>query len=185
MTGFDGGQDQTDYFARPTNHPSVATVCRYFGLGRGTDLPGYVMLPAAPGYTQGLRRAGPYGGYLGTAFDPVFATADEHRRDDLGDSKDFYSHTVIPGGEPRLPRLGGDLSLDALNTRRTLAQQIDNAAAAVEAGGHTARRDAAFDLLVSPKARTAFDLSREPTRVRYRYGAGLFGQSVLLARRLI
>lgn len=185
MTGFDGGQDQTDYFARPTNHPSVATVCRYFGLGRGTDLPGYVMLPAAPGYTQGLRRAGPYGGYLGTAFDPVFATADEHKRDDLGDAKDFYSHTVIPGGEPRLPRLGGDITLDALNTRRTLAQQIDNAAAAVDAHGHTARRDAAFDLLVSPKARTAFDLSREPTRVRDRYGAGLFGQSVLLARRLI
>jgi hypothetical protein len=185
MTGFDGGQDQTDYFARPTNHPSVATVCRYFGLGRGTELPGYVMLPAAPGYTQGLRRAGPYGGYLGTAFDPVFATADEHKRDDLGDAKDFYSHTTIPGGEPRLPRLGGDLSLDALNVRRTLAQQMDAAAAAVEARDHLARRDAAFDLLVSPKARTAFDLSREPTRVRDRYGAGLFGQSVLLARRLI
>src|SRR5688572_6061435 len=144
MTGFDGGQAQTDYFARPTNHPSVATVCRYFGLGRGTDLPGYVMLPAAPGYTQGLRRAGPYGGYLGTAFDPVFATADEHKRDNLGDAKDFYSHTNIPGGEPRLPRLGGDLSLDALNTRRTLARQIDDAAAAVDARGHIARRDAAF-----------------------------------------
>ncbi|MFO0799361.1 MAG: DUF1501 domain-containing protein [Gemmataceae bacterium] len=185
MTGFDGGQDQTDYFARPTNHPSVPTVCRYLGLGRGTDLPGYVMLPAAPGYTQGLRRAGPYGGYLGTAFDPVFATADEHKRDNLGDDKDFYSHSTIPGGEPRLPRLDGNLTLDALNTRRTLAQQIDNAAAAVEAGGHLARRDAAFDLLVSPKARTAFDLAREPQRVRDRYGAGLFGQSVLLARRLI
>ena len=28
MTGFDGGQDQTDYFARPTNHPSVPSVCQ-------------------------------------------------------------------------------------------------------------------------------------------------------------
>src|SRR5262249_52454526 len=46
MTGFDGGHDQTDYFARPTNHPSVPSVCQYFGVGRGTDLPGYVMLPA-------------------------------------------------------------------------------------------------------------------------------------------
>ncbi len=185
MTGFDGGQDQTDYFARPTNHPSVATVCRYFGLGRGTDLPGYVMLPAFPGYTQGLRRAGPYGGYLGTAFDPVFSTADEHKRDTLGDDKDFYSHTAIPGGEPRLPKLDGDLTLDALNTRRTLAQQIDSAAAAIDARNHAARRDSAFDLLLSPKARSAFDLGREPTRVRDRYGAGLFGQSVLLARRLV
>ena len=42
------------------------------------DLPGYVMLPAFPGYSQGLRRAGPYGGYLGPKFDPVFSTADAH-----------------------------------------------------------------------------------------------------------
>src|SRR4051812_11419068 len=60
MTGFDGGHDQTDYFARPTNHPSVPSVCQFFGVGRGRDLPGYVMLPAFPGYSQGLRRAGPY-----------------------------------------------------------------------------------------------------------------------------
>ena len=81
MTGFDGGQDQTDYFAKPTNHPSVPSVCQYFGVGRGQDLPGYVMLPAFPGYTQGLRRAGPYGGYLGPQFDPVFSTADAHVKD--------------------------------------------------------------------------------------------------------
>ncbi len=48
MTGFDGGQDQTDYFAKPTNHPSVPSVCQYFGVGHSTELPGYVMLPAAP-----------------------------------------------------------------------------------------------------------------------------------------
>src|SRR5262245_42696104 len=78
MTGFDGGHDQTDYHARPTNHPSVPSVCQYLGVGRGTELPGYVMLPAFPGYTQGLRRAGPYGGYLGPRFDPVFSTADAH-----------------------------------------------------------------------------------------------------------
>ncbi|HUR54134.1 MAG TPA: DUF1501 domain-containing protein, partial [Gemmataceae bacterium] len=60
MTGYDGGHDQTDYFSRPTNHPSVPSVCQYFGVGRGKELPGYVMLPALPGYTQGLHRAGPY-----------------------------------------------------------------------------------------------------------------------------
>ena len=35
MTGYDGGQDQTDYFARPTNHPSVPSVCQHFGVVRG------------------------------------------------------------------------------------------------------------------------------------------------------
>ncbi|MBX9624338.1 MAG: DUF1501 domain-containing protein, partial [Gemmataceae bacterium] len=124
MTGFDGGHDQTDYYARPTNHPSMPSVCQYLGVGRGADLPGYVMLPAVPGYTQGLRRAGPYGGYLGPRFDPVFSTADGHVGHDTGEIKDFYSHTVTPGGEPRLPKLGGALTLDALSTRRSLVGQL-------------------------------------------------------------
>jgi hypothetical protein len=184
MTGYDGGHDQTDYFARPTNHPSVPSVCQFFGVGRGRELPGYVILPAMPGYTQGLRRAGPYGGYLGPRFDPVFATADAHAKDFIAEDKDFYSHSITPMGEPRLPKIGGDLTLDALNARRTLVQQLDSAAR-VDEKHHAHRRDAAFDLLASPKARTAFDLAREPTKLRDRYGPDLFGQSVLLARRLV
>lgn len=185
MTGFDGGQDQMDYYSRPTNHPSVPSVCQYFGVGRSKDLPGYVMLPAVPGYTQGLRRAGPYGGYLGPQFDPVFSTADAHLGKDTSAITDFYSHTITPGGEPRLPKISGDLTLDALSTRRTLVEQLDAGAAAVDAPAHAARRDAAFDLLLSPKAKSAFDLSREPPAVRDRYGRDLFGSSVLLARRLV
>lgn len=185
MTGYDGGHDQTDYFARPINHPSVPSVCQYFGVGRGKDLPGYVMLPALPGYTQGLRRAGPYGGYLGPKFDPVFSTADSHAGDSIASvGTDFYSHTITPRGEPRLPKIGGELTLDALNDRRSLVQQLDAKARLVEPH-HAVRRDAAFDLLLSPKAKSAFDLAREPDKVRARYGNDLFGQSVLLARRLV
>jgi Protein of unknown function (DUF1501) len=185
MTGFDGGHDQTDYFARPTNHPSVPSVCQFFGVGRGKELPGYVILPAMPGYTQGLRRAGPYGGYLGPRFDPVFATAEAHASDSIQESKEFYSHTITPAGEPRLPKIGGELTLDALDRRRSLVDQLDARAAAFDVGPHFARRDAAFDLLLSPKAKTAFDLDREPLKLRERYGRDLFGSSVLLARRLV
>lgn len=185
MTGFDGGHDQTDYFAKPTNHPSVPSVCQYFGVGRGKELPGYVMLPAYPGYSQGLRRAGPYGGYLGPKYDPVFATADHFSGSDTSSDKDFYNPHVPLIGEPRLPKLDGDLTLDILNDRRSLVQQLEAKAATVEAHGHTLRRDAAFDLLLSPKAKTAFDLSKEPAKLRDRYGRDIFGQSVLLARRLV
>jgi hypothetical protein len=185
MTGFDGGHDQTDYFARPTNHPSVPSVCQFFGVGRGKDLPGYVILPASPGYTQGLRRAGPYGGYLGPRFDPVFGTADAHVGKDTSEIKDFYSHSITPQGEPRLPKIDGGLTLDALNRRRSLVEQLEAQAAAIEAGAHSSRRDAAFNLLLSPKAKTAFDLEREPLKLRERYGRDLFGSSVLLARRLV
>jgi hypothetical protein len=185
MTGFDGGQDQTDYFAKPTNHPSVPSVCQYFGVGRGRDLPGYVMLPAFPGYSQGLRRAGPYGGYLGPKFDPVFSTADTFSGADTSTAKDFYNPDVPLTGEPRLPKVGGDLTLDALNDRRSLVQQLDAHAAHFDAKHHADRRDAAFDLLLSPKAKAAFDLAREPEKLRDRYGRDIFGQSALLARRLV
>ena len=45
--------------------------------------------------------------------------------------------------------------------------------------------DAAFRMMTSPQARAAFDLSKEPTTVRERYGMNRFGQCCLLARRLI
>jgi hypothetical protein len=185
MTGYDGGHDQTDYFARPTNHPSVPSVCQFFGVGRGRELPGYVMLPAFPGYSQGLRRAGPYGGYLGPKWDPVFSTADTFSGKDTSSDKNFYNPDVPLTGEPRLPKIGGELTLDALNDRRSLVQQLDSKAAAFDTKNHDVRRDAAFDLLLSPKAKTAFDLSREPEKLRDRYGRDLFGQSALLARRLV
>jgi hypothetical protein len=41
MTGFDGGSDRDNYFAKPTDHPAIATVCQYFGVGRRRDLPPY------------------------------------------------------------------------------------------------------------------------------------------------
>src|SRR6185503_11173872 len=43
----------------------------------------------------------------------------------------------------------------------------------------------AFDLVLSGKARDAFDLTMEPDSVRDRYGRTTFGQSTLLARKLI
>src|SRR5438270_8068691 len=72
MTGYTGGSDREDYFAKPNNHPGMGAVCQYLGVGRRQDLPGYVILPAMPGYSQGLRRAGPYGGFLGAQYEPVF-----------------------------------------------------------------------------------------------------------------
>src|SRR5262249_5587634 len=52
-------------------------------------------------------------------------------------------------------------------------------------GLYTAQSQQVFDLLRSPAARRAFDLGQEPTKVRERYGAHKFGQSTLLARRLV
>ncbi|OWK44354.1 DUF1501 domain-containing protein [Fimbriiglobus ruber] len=186
MTGYTGGQDQVDYYSKPTNHPSIPSICQYFGVGRGTQMPGYVMLPAFPGYSQGLRRAGPYGGYLGSAFDPVFSTCAPKWSREVNADRDFYDHTLQAMGEPDLPKPEGTITLDALDRRRTLVSQIDAQAAQVAGTrGMVDSRRRAFELLMSPGARRAFDVGREAPAARDRYGRDLFGSSVLLARRLV
>jgi len=188
MTGFDGGNDRENYFAKPSDHPSMGTVCQYFGVGHGGALPGYVVLPAYPGYSQGLRRAGPYGGYLGGRFDPLFSTCEPTwPKPTIGDA-DSYDPTMVPMGNPKLPMPSADITLDALDRRRSLVEQFDALTPRLDAPatrGHTERRRKAFALLTSPVARRAFDLELEPPPLRDHYGRDLFGSSTLLARRLV
>jgi hypothetical protein len=189
MTGFDGGNDRENYFAKPTDHPGMGAVCSYLGLNRSGDLPSNVMLPAFPGYSQGLRRAGPYGGYLGAAHDPVFSTCEPIFEKTVDANRDFYDPSYRALGEPKLPPLPGGLTLDAMERRRSLLRQIDDTAKSVSrarsAGVFSKQQERAFALLLSAKAREAFDLGREAPAVRERYGRDLLGQSVLLARRLV
>ena len=66
---------------------------------------------------------------------------------------------------------------------------VEGATAAFEASEDARLMDenfhAAFRMMTSEQARTAFDLSREPESVRERYGMNRFGQCCLLARRLV
>src|SRR5262249_56385388 len=82
-----------------------------------------------------------------------------------------------------------ELTLNRLSNRRTLLQQFDDqrrrAEAWVEQRGYGAKQKLAFNLLTSAAVREAFDLGREPDRLRERYGRSLFGSSTLLARRLL
>ncbi len=188
MTGYTGGQDQRDYFSSPTNHPSMGSVCHYAGLTR-PDVPPYVVLPAYPGYSQGLRRAGPYGGYLGSQYNPLFSQCNPTFNREVDAARDFYNPTLRPIGDPVLPSLEASITLDALDRRRTLLEQVNQHASrldssrAIEMMGIRQRQ--AFDLLMNANTRGAFDLEREPMSVRDRYGRDLFGSSTLLARRLV
>jgi Protein of unknown function (DUF1501) len=188
MTGFTGGNDREDYFSKPSNHPSMGSVLQYLGVGRRKGLPGYVVLPAYPGYTQGLRRAGPYGGYLGGQFNPLFSTCEVRLPRPYDENKDAYNPTLIPLGEPGLPPLPQDVTLDTLDRRRTLLEQVNEQAARLDSTRMrvmSAQQQQAFDVLLSTTARQAFALDREPPTVRDRYGRDVFGTSMLLARRLV
>ncbi|MBI3464938.1 MAG: DUF1501 domain-containing protein [Planctomycetes bacterium] len=185
LTGFTGGNDRENYFAKRTDHPSMGSVCQYVGI-RPPDVPGYVVMPAHPGYSQGLRRAGPYGGYLGSQYDPVITMCDPKF-----ERKGSFYDPVMPMGEPLLPSLDGlpEVTAARLDDRRTLLQQIDTTLATLDAtravDNMTHFQREAFSLLTSAKTRAAFDLSREPPKTRDRYGRNLYGSCMLVARRLV
>lgn len=186
LTGFDGGKDAENYFAKRTDHPSIGSICQYLNVGPD-DLPSYVAMPAFPGYTQALRRSGPYGGYLGSQFDPLFTGCEpSYERESKGD----YD-CVIPLGAPTLPSLGAlpELTADRQEKRFTFLQQLDRDLAKLERSGVVARMDGlkqkAFSLLSSSKTRNAFDISQESTATCADYGSSLWGSSVLIARRLV
>jgi hypothetical protein len=187
LTGFDGGSDRDNYFSKVTDHPGIGTVCQYFGMGRD-DIAPYVMMPAFPGYSQALRRAGPYGGYLGPGFDPLFTQIEPTLANE--DLEGDYEPTIA-SGVPTPPSVAElpDLTVDRLSERKTLLQQIDSGLSAIEKRGPVQRmgkfRDRAFQLLTSTKTRSAFDIDQEDTETRDRYGSHIWGNSALIARRLV
>lgn len=142
-----------------------------------------------PGYSQALRRAGPYGGFLGRKYDPLFSTCDPKLDKPLDPNKDFYDDKVWAIGDPQMPSLDDSLTADTLDRRRSLLQQFDSNARLAEGSPATRELEgwqkSAFDLLLSSRVRTAFDLSQETDPTRDRYGRDLFGSSTLMARRLV
>lgn len=136
-----------------------------------SNLPPFISLARGVVMDSGRRIEGYGGGTLSSSYDPLL----------VGCSGD---------GEVEIPALR---LLDGLNPLRirdrvSLVQQIDAAPRALErAGFDTWDRNfqSAYDLLLDPAARQAFDLTRETEATRARYGYTMFGQSSLLARRLV
>ena len=186
LTGFDGGNDAENYFAKRSDHPSMGSICQHLDIGP-RDVPRYVLMPAFPGYGQSLRRAGPYGGYLGSRYDPLFTVCDtKWDRKGKGDYDPVLAH-----GAPLLPSLDElpSVTADRLDRRRSLLEQFDTRLRGIDKNGSvdgmTKFQQQVFGLLTSPKTRAAFDLSKEPQSVRDRYGDNLWGNSTLVARKLV
>ncbi|HVK16351.1 MAG TPA: DUF1501 domain-containing protein [Fimbriiglobus sp.] len=182
-TGYE--QLMPDQHPRDTDPPSMGSVCEWLRGGRG-ELPDYVYMPTWLGWGQAFRRAGPYGGFLGRRNDALTTECQPHA--DPG-AKPRAGHPAVVRGAPLLPNttFDADLTLDRLNTRRSLLGQLDDQMRETESAAasydRTQRR--AFDLLTSSRMRSAFDLSKEDPRLVDRYGRHLFGHSTLIARRLV
>jgi hypothetical protein len=146
-----------------------------------------------------VARAGPYGGFLGQAYDPIstefVGRGTVKARKTLTDKvwEDFEPYRgITPESRFQLGaigHLGPELTLDRLDGRRTLLEQIENFRRVADArpvrSGIDRHRAMAYDLLGSETLRRAFDLGEESEETRNMYGMTLFGQAALTARRLV
>jgi hypothetical protein len=185
--------------------PFVGSVIDY--LGRATGEPAGRRAPdnlALPFPFSSRRRgevprAGPYAGFLGSAYHPLYAEFHGPATRSVVKTlpgqrlevRDPYLG-VTPEGRFELAsatRLPADVTLDRLDRRRSLVEQFDQARGDLgRTGAGRSRdrfRDLAFALIASDRVRAALDLSREPAPVRESYGMTLFGQAALAARRLV
>lgn len=155
------------------------------------DMPSFVYLPNRLGhmetYSTKLDRPGQYGGWLGHGHDPLatrIQKKDEKDNPYFRDCSDEELDFQIQG-----LALGEGLSLDRLQRRRSLVEQFDQARRHLDRSGAWASydqfRQRAMTLVSSEKVRRALDIRQEPSSVRDRYGRHLFGQSTLVARRLV
>lgn len=189
----------------PAQWPYIGSVVDYVGRikdgDRLPDVPRNLALPWAFSSQRvgEVARAGPYGGFLGQAYDPIstefVGKATKKSTKTLADKtwNDFEPYRgVTPESRFRLgsvSSLGPDLTFDRLDRRRNLLEQFEQARREFDSGtersGIDRHRAMAYSLLGSEKLRNAFDLDRESPETRELYGMTLFGQATLTARRLV
>ena len=135
--------------------------------GRSSGLPPFLVIGGK--LHQGKKAiTGEGGGPLGALYDPFRLEYD-------------------PAHGTRIPALQmpADLPPERLGDRRRLLDAFDRAEKRLARASLDDYRAQAFALLTSPSARQSFDLGLEPDKVKDRYGRTRFGQSCLLARRLV
>ncbi len=151
--------------------PSGGSVAAKVCGSRKSGVPPYVAVPhaASVGLVPGYNGAA----YLGAEFNP------------------FQS-----GGDPNAPnytvqnmKLPNGMSLSDLDDRKRLLGGFDTLRRDLDQSGALANLDKfqqqAYEMISGPAARQAFDIDKEEPRLRDRYGRHSWGQSCLLARRLV
>jgi Protein of unknown function (DUF1501) len=178
----------------PKDWPAMGSVVEYLA-GRGPSgmerpLPAYAVVPNSLGRLQEAGqylRPGEHAGWLGRRYNPLTTVVDKK---DPADNpywrpcEDAELTFAIEGLDP-----GQGVRLDRLNRRVSLLEQFDERRRVLDRVMHLRDFDQfrrrALALVTSEATRRALDIRREPERIRDQYGRHLFGQSSLVARRLV
>jgi hypothetical protein len=137
------------------------------------DVPAHVLLPRPIGNTGGNMPHGQTAGFLGKTYDPFVLNADPS-------DPNFKVPDLLPPDY---------LTALRVDRRKNWREMIDHSVSKFETSQDARLLDStfhsAYTLMSSQKAREAFELHKEPESVRQKYGLNRFGQSCLLARRMI
>ena len=167
LTGFEGPD-----FNKPDNkiqrRPSLGSVAAH---ARGPNVPGMPAYAAVPHLRGGTDNLFHYATYLGGGANPFVVNSDPN-------SARFRVRNLA---------LAGEMTFSRLENRRELLKTLDRERRRIDGGmaDMSEHQQAAFNLLTSRQVRDAFDVSAEPPSLRDAYGRHTFGQSALLARRLV
>jgi hypothetical protein len=146
-------------------YPSIGSIVSH-ELGPRNDLPPYVCVPTQPNAFAGT-------GFLGSAYGPFSLGADP----------------ANGGFKVRDLNMPSGVQQDRFNRRREMREVVDAHFSTLEQSDALAGMDSfyqrAYAMMSSDKARAAFDINKEPDKLRDEYGRNAAGQRMLLARRLV
>lgn len=153
-----------------TDFPTLGSVVSYFTpLGA---VPASVTIPRPIGH-DGVTYSGTYGGFLGGRHDPMEVAAAE-------ETNEKPTHSIALPPDVQETRLLARRGL--LNVMEDFDRRLQSARSAAGLDNY---RELAFSMLSTPVAKRAFNLELEDPRIRDRYGRNEYGESLLLARRLV
>ncbi len=153
-------------------HPHIGCVLGKLKGPKG-DVPPHVMLPKPIGNTGGNMPHGQTAGYLGKTYDPFVLNADPSE-------PNFKVPDLLPPDYLSALRVDRRKDWRAMVDKTVSRFEVSQPAKLLDSTFHQA-----YTLMSSQKAREAFELAGEPEALRQKYGMNRFGQSCLLARRLI
>lgn len=166
LTGFEGPNFNDAVLDQRA--PSMGSATARLRGPNSPGMPPYVAVPHLRGGTDNFFH---YHAYIGGAYNPFITNSDPNEKD--------YAVRDL-----KLPQ---GLTLERLQNRRSFLEKLDQFRSAGEPaiGERDGAYQRAFEMLTGPEARSAFDIAAEPAPLRDRYGRHTFGQSALLARRLV
>lgn len=176
----------------PQDWPSIGSVVEHAAQhapgGMARALPSYAVVPNTLGRLQEsgqYLRPGEHAGWLGRRYNPLTTTVDKKDLKDNPYFRDCSDEELTYEIEGLA--IGDGLTIDRARGRAALLEEFDAQRRGVErrARDFDRFRQRALALVTSETTRRALDIRQEPARTRDRYGRHLFGQSTLIARRLV